>query len=109
MIKENEVITEVLDNGYSKRHFLFELSVSTSGYTPINKDSVVKLHNCSKLLDSTGAEVPTTPQREGNYSLSIDDFLTRLGVTYEQFALVWADIVFEENKPIVESTDEVSE
>ena len=57
MIRENEVISEVQENGYIKRMFLREMAISGGGnYEGLTKDSTVRLFNNKVLLDSEGVD-----------------------------------------------------
>jgi hypothetical protein len=41
-------------------------------------------------------DIGSTPEKAKSVNIPIGELLTKLGVTWEQFALVWADLMVEE-------------
>lgn len=95
MVRENEVIKEVLDNGNIKRWMLNSITASGGNNQRLTEDSKIVLHNTKILLDGEGNDIGASYEDAQNTFITIREFLERLNVTWEQFALVWADIIDE--------------
>ena len=96
MEKNGEVVTEVLDNGYVKRFFLHEIHCSGgSQYQPLGKESTLAMFNSSVMLDSEMSAIGAPAQKEKTVNITIGDLLEKMNITWESFALTWADLVTE--------------
>ena len=93
MEKNGEVVTEVQENGYTKRYWLHEVHITGgTGYHPIGDQSVVKLFNCSTLMDSNGVIIGQ-PVKEPTVTITLAEYLVSRDMTKTELATWWADLM----------------